>query len=189
MISRVRGLSSYSPACEHHFFGVKTDSFIHAGIVILAPDRIRIAPGQRQLEEMSRHAFVHARGARVIGICFAKIREVGGGRLDPARSILIEARGAGEIIQFAESIEGRNIIGRKTQGPMRQIGEERSGSRARPDSGEWMRHRAPCARSLPARSWPSSIRVRRDRAGVRKSPSPVRGRNPGAPWSTTARGV
>ena len=109
MVSRVCGLSSKKPGLQHHLFGVETEAFIGAGVVVVAADRIRVVPAQAKLEIVSRHALMDQDGPRIV--CLGKFKEaqVRSRHVNVAGSILIEARRSGEVVVFPHILEGFEV--------------------------------------------------------------------------------
>ena len=51
---------------QHHFFGVKADAFVRAGVVVMTADRVFVFPGKTKLKIMAGNSFVHGERPRIL---------------------------------------------------------------------------------------------------------------------------
>ncbi len=64
-LARVRAVVE-QPGLQHHFLGVKTDSFVRAGVVVMTADRVLVFPRKTQLKIMAGNSFVNGDRSRIL---------------------------------------------------------------------------------------------------------------------------
>ena len=62
---------------QHHLFGIKADTFIRAGVIVVSANRILMRPRKRELEIMPRHALMHDEWPWILGDRKRKVIEIG----------------------------------------------------------------------------------------------------------------
>ncbi len=75
---------------KHHLFGVEAESFIGAGIVVVAANRIVMLPRQTHLKIVARHAFVDHVRPRILGRGQPEIAQVLCRSAYPADTVVVQ---------------------------------------------------------------------------------------------------
>src|SRR5436309_10610652 len=63
-LARVRAVIEQS-RLQHHFLGVKADSFVCTGVVVVPPDRVLVFPGKTKLKIMTWDSLVDSNRPRI----------------------------------------------------------------------------------------------------------------------------
>src|ERR1700678_1212598 len=98
---------------QHHLFGIKSQAFVGAGVVIVTADGVCIMPTETELEIVPRNTLMNKNRSWIVRRGQIEKTQVRPRHTNVTGSILIEARRSCQVVGDSHILEGLEVGGQQ----------------------------------------------------------------------------